>query len=98
MAKCKFYIECPNGGVFTRCTSTGYDAECVPHIFDALGSDKEVGEAKKPNAARVSVGLPLLVSANNPATDALKELERIFREQAERTRSPIKVKVRRHKR
>ena len=96
MTICKFFDVCPNGGVFSRCNDSGYAAECVPHIFDAL-ENKEVDKAKTPNSARVSVGLPPLVSINSSATDALKELERIFRAQAEKARKPLKVKVRRHK-
>lgn len=97
MTICKFLNMCPNGGVFSRCMKSGYAAQCVPHIFDALENDKEVDKAKTPNAARASVGLPPLVSINSPATDALEELARAFRAQAEEPRKPTKVKVRRHK-
>lgn len=45
MAKCRFYVECPNGGVFTRCTSTGYVAECVPLIFQAIEEDDDLYRA-----------------------------------------------------
>ena len=80
--KCKFYDICPNGGLFTRCTSTGYVAECVPHIFDALEEDFERRKA---------------LVKTNPFV-AFAEIGRKLKIQAEEPREPLKVKVRRHKR
>ena len=90
--ECKFYKVCPNGGIFTRCKTSGYAAECVPHIFDALEDEKKDNEPKTPNAARVSVGLsPIASLKNNPATEALAELAHTFEAQASATHEPKEV-------